>query len=623
MMPSLNPFAARVVDGLQVPADPHTSAGPSDRLCRRLALGLILASVAFHLAYLAFACPLDLSPDEAHYWQWSRHLAWSYYSKGPLVAWLIRASCELFGPLSESLVGSPMLAVRLPAVACHAALLAGWYVLTVSTLKSHRAALAVVALALTFPAVVAGAVLMTIDPPFLACWCWAAVGVWKGLEASQTAKLARAFRVIPTPQPPPCREGVNAGEASLTSETAQDATPPFTPSLQGGGWGVGSPRADQETDGTTSSSLRWWVFAGVCAALGVLAKYPMVLLPACMFFYLWFRQRDELKRPGFWLFAAGSVVGLAPILAWNAANDWVSFRHVGTQAAGHGGSGVRWLGPLAFAGGQAALLLGVWFVVWGSAAFAYRRTPDPALSFLWWAAVPVWGVFAGASLMASGQINWPAAAYSTGLVLMVNWVRERLNGPHRKAVARLVGVGVAVGLALSTLAHFPGLMRPALAAAAGPPSDKQPTPIRRFDPTARLRGWSTLAGEVDRIRDRVRAETGAEPLVAGTVWNVPGALGVYCKGHPETYSFGTAMTDRHSQYDIWRPNPVADAQAFFGRTFVFVGDGLPSDAGIFERIEPPTVVVHREEGVPVSVWWVWVGHGFRGFPEKPAGPRRY
>ena len=83
------------------------------------------------------------------------------------------------------------------------------------------------------------------------------------------------------------------------------------------------------------------------------------------------------------------------------------------------------------------------------------------------------------------------------------------------------------------------------------------------------------------------------------------------------------MGDRHSQYDIWRPNPVADAQAFRGRTFVFVGDGLPADAGVFERTEPPTVVVHREDGIPVAVWWVWVGHGFRGFPEKPPGTRRY
>jgi hypothetical protein len=356
-----------------------------------------------------------------------------------------------------------------------------------------------------------------------------------------------------------------------------------------------------------------------------MAKYPMVLLPCGVFGYLLFTRREELKRPGFWAFAFGSALGLVPVLIWNATNDWVTFRHVGTQAVGTSGSGLRWFGPLTFAAGQAAFLIGVWFVVWVAAAWRARRSADPAVAFLWWTSVPVWLLFAVASFKASGQLNWPAAAYVTGFVLCVQWVREHLGGPNAKPVARFVSAGIAVGLALSTLVHFPGLMRSALASAAGPVTDGQPAPIRKYDPTARLRGWRTLAKEVDSIRDRVRAETGEEPLVAGTVWNVPGQLGVYCKGNPETYSFGLAMADRHSQYDLWHPNPVADAQAFRGRTFVFVGDGLPADAGVFERVELPTVVVHREDGIPVAVWWVWVGHGFRGFPEKPLvpGAKRY
>lgn len=570
MLPSLTPSRLPAAS-----TDPPRAGRLTDRACKWLAAGLILASVLFHLAYLALGCPLDLSQDEAHYWQWSRHLAWSYYSKGPLVAWLVRASCELFGPLSESLTGSLMPAVRLPAVASHAALLAGWYVLAASTLKSHRAALAMVAMALTFPAVTATAVIMTIDPPFLACWCWAAVGVWKGLD-----------------------EG---GSGERGSEESTDASSPHSP-------------------------LPWWLLAAVCSALGVLAKYPMVLLPCGVFGYLLFYRRVELLRPGFWLFVFGSVAGLVPVFAWNAANDWVTFKHVGTQAAGSSGSGIRWLGPLAYVGGQAAFLIGAWFVVWACAAWRYRawnprRDADPALAFLWWSSVPVWGVFAVASLRASGQLNWPAAAYVTGFVLCVAWIREQLGGAYRKPVARLVSCGLTLGLALSVLVHYPALVRSALASLGGPPTEKNPTPIRKYDPTARLRGWRTLAKEVDAIRTRVRAETGEEPLVAGTVWNVPGILGAYCEGHPETYSFGLAMADRHSQYDVWHPNPVADAQAFRGRTFVFVGDGLPADSGVFDRIDLPTVVTHHEGGVPVAVWWVWVGRGFRGFPDKPLYPR--
>jgi hypothetical protein len=39
----------------------------------------------------------DLSGDEAHYWMWSEQLAPAYFSKGPGVAFVIRASTALFG----------------------------------------------------------------------------------------------------------------------------------------------------------------------------------------------------------------------------------------------------------------------------------------------------------------------------------------------------------------------------------------------------------------------------------------------------------------------------------------------------------------------------------------------
>ena len=88
----------------------------SPRSCRWLAALLIVGAALARLTWFATLCELDLAPDEAHYWDWSRHLDWSYYSKGPLVAWIIRGSCELLGPWSVSLTGNEMLAVRAPAV---------------------------------------------------------------------------------------------------------------------------------------------------------------------------------------------------------------------------------------------------------------------------------------------------------------------------------------------------------------------------------------------------------------------------------------------------------------------------------------------------------------------------
>jgi 4-amino-4-deoxy-L-arabinose transferase-like glycosyltransferase len=142
---------------------------------RLLALLLILGAASLRVWYLAADCPLDLAPDEAHYWDWSRHLDWSYYSKGPLVAWLIRASCALLGPWSVSLVGSEMLAVRMPAVVCGSLLLGGLYVLAVQVLRSERTALTLVLLALTMPLSAAGSTFMTIDAPYTCLWMWALV----------------------------------------------------------------------------------------------------------------------------------------------------------------------------------------------------------------------------------------------------------------------------------------------------------------------------------------------------------------------------------------------------------------------------------------------------------------
>src|SRR5436309_5406627 len=113
-------------------------------LWRGGALALILLASVFHVLYLTHDCPLDLAPDEGHYWDWSRHLDWSYYSKGPLVAWLIHASCYLFGDWSRNLVGSEMLAVRWPAIVCGSLMLTGLFVLTARVYRREALALAVV-----------------------------------------------------------------------------------------------------------------------------------------------------------------------------------------------------------------------------------------------------------------------------------------------------------------------------------------------------------------------------------------------------------------------------------------------------------------------------------------------
>jgi undecaprenyl-diphosphatase len=61
-----------------------------------IALGVIVLLAVLRVMYLETTF-VDLTPDEAQYWLWSKYPDWSYYSKGPLVAWLISVSTYMFG----------------------------------------------------------------------------------------------------------------------------------------------------------------------------------------------------------------------------------------------------------------------------------------------------------------------------------------------------------------------------------------------------------------------------------------------------------------------------------------------------------------------------------------------
>src|SRR5438093_7350063 len=52
---------------------------------------------ALTLVRLSMLGSTDLEFDEAHYWMWSERLAPSYFSKGPGIAFAIRASTAIFG----------------------------------------------------------------------------------------------------------------------------------------------------------------------------------------------------------------------------------------------------------------------------------------------------------------------------------------------------------------------------------------------------------------------------------------------------------------------------------------------------------------------------------------------
>ena len=126
------------------------------------ALVLILVLTAWRIVLLAFN-GTDLFFDEAQYWLWGRSFEFGYFSKPPLIAWVIRASTELGGSSSEFWV-------RLPGPLFHAA--AAVIILAAArSLWSARTAAIVGAAYITIPAVTFGSQIISTDSiliPFFA-----------------------------------------------------------------------------------------------------------------------------------------------------------------------------------------------------------------------------------------------------------------------------------------------------------------------------------------------------------------------------------------------------------------------------------------------------------------------
>lgn len=127
------------------------------------AIALIVAVLILRLAYLAWFCPYELIGDESYYWEQARHLDLCYNEKGPILAWMIAASCRIFGDTE--------FAVRLPVALASA--IAAWGVgkLTLAvTNQNQRIAFFAVLAFILLPAFDANAQICTQDGILIALW---------------------------------------------------------------------------------------------------------------------------------------------------------------------------------------------------------------------------------------------------------------------------------------------------------------------------------------------------------------------------------------------------------------------------------------------------------------------
>lgn len=113
---------------------------------------------------------LNLLPDEAQYWSWSRHMDWGYFSKPPLIAWIIAATTWLAGDAEW--------AVRLGAPLLHAATALAVFLLAAAH-RGPRVGFLSSILYATLPGVTFSGLVISTDAPLLFWWAVALLATWR------------------------------------------------------------------------------------------------------------------------------------------------------------------------------------------------------------------------------------------------------------------------------------------------------------------------------------------------------------------------------------------------------------------------------------------------------------
>ena len=115
------------------------------------------------LLRLWLAYSLQMIPDEAYYWSWSRHPDWCYYDQPGMIAWLEYLSTQLTGMVNPFMARLPMLLLSLGATV-------SIYMVSYELFGSRNRAVVVAGLLNVIPVFFAGSFLVMHDTALIFFW---------------------------------------------------------------------------------------------------------------------------------------------------------------------------------------------------------------------------------------------------------------------------------------------------------------------------------------------------------------------------------------------------------------------------------------------------------------------
>ena len=337
----------------------------------------------------------------------------------------------------------------------------------------------------------------------------------------------------------------------------------------------------------------WWG-AGISLGLGLVSKYTIAMLvPAAFVFML--LDRDARHWLRHWApYCAGllALVLFAPVIAWNAQHEWISFAFQTSQRLAER---PRFsLHKLLLS--ALALLTPVGFVTIIGALRGQKSAPSPeqrACRFLAVSVLLPFTVYFLFSLQHEVKLDWTGTVWLAALPALAHAARGRVRTAW---AVTLVVLLMIYGIALDYFVlGIPGV---------GYSEHMEVSPV----------GWRDLGGQVSTLADEVRRRTGTEPLVVGMDrYATASELAFYAAGRKDAVAETTAshlFGGSGLMYEQWFP-----PQRIVGRTLLLVAlnprsvsdPALPPHAA---RLEPPAEGLLLRHGKVVHRFYYRVVFGY-------------
>ncbi|MEW6001376.1 MAG: glycosyltransferase family 39 protein [Nitrospirota bacterium] len=357
-------------------------------------LFIFLLALSLFRIYYVTRGSLDLSPDEAHYWEWSRRLDWGYYSKGPMIAYLIYIGTSIFG---DTVFGIRIMAVVFSILSSITLYSLG------KSLYDEKVGLFSAILIQIIPLFSTFGMIFTIDSPLIFFWI-------------------------------------------LSLYLFHLSTESTNPSIdKKGGWGGFDP------------SPLYWRLLGLSIGFGLLTKYTMAFFYVFALLYLLIskERRKFLLMKGPYIAFLVSLIVFSPVIIWNASHGWVALKHTAGQAHLYEGFKISLKSIFEFLGSQLGVITPLLFVLMIMSLWKLRREKEG--SFLFLSSIPLIAFFLLKSIQAKVQANWALPGYITGIIAFSAFYGKGItsSGIAKKI---LIIAALVIALIVTSLAHYPSIL---------------------------------------------------------------------------------------------------------------------------------------------------------------------